>query len=95
MGEIDSGAFDEMENKLKEFQFKDLTPLKIVQKLHERHELDSDTFNRPKEKIKRMFRIHDWGCGATPGLMKRCVYPQLNRSHFCSILVLEQKHLSK
>ena len=28
-------------------------------------------------------------------VMKRCVYPKLNRSHFCSVLVLEQKHRSR
>jgi len=26
-------------------------------------------------------------------VMKRCVCPKMNRSHFCSILVLERKHL--
>nr|QNO47541.1 hypothetical protein GGGHDLIA_00031 [Methanosarcinales archaeon ANME-2c ERB4] len=30
-----------------------------------------------------------------PRVMKRCVYLKLNRSHFCSVLVLGQKHRSR
>jgi len=33
-------------------------------------------------------RTTGYGCR----VMKRCVYPKLNRSHFCSVLVLGQKH---
>ncbi|KAF5410269.1 MAG: hypothetical protein C5S47_07090 [Candidatus Methanogasteraceae archaeon] len=32
--------------------------------------------------------------GVSSRVMKGCVYPVLNWSHFCFILVLERKHLS-
>ena len=35
------------------------------------------------------------GTGVGTRVMKRCVYLKLNRSHFCSVLVLGQKHRSR
>ena len=39
--------------------------------------------------VKNVFVFGSWA-----RVMKRCIHSALNRSHFCSILVLEQKHLS-